>query len=117
MREKINEYPIDRPLTAARRQKIDRFIQGYASRLDRPFSHEWDESGSVLRLASTPVEWDFVFHKDRVEAFGSAPMWVKMLFTQKRRAVANEMILQMLAEAGLVGGEAAPRTRKKPASR
>jgi len=117
MREKFNEYRIDRPLTAGRRQKIDRFVRGYASRLNRPFSHGWDESGSVLHLASTPVEWDFVFYPDRVEAFGSAPLWIKMLFTQKRRAAANELILQILEDAGMLAAEQVPtpavRGRKK----
>lgn len=111
MKEKINEYRIDVPLTAAHRQKIDRFIDRYASGLDRPFAHRWDESGSVLHLSSTPVEWDFVFHPDRVEAFGSAPLWVKMLFTQKRRAAADEMVFEMLEEAGLLAPDP-PASRK-----
>ena len=102
MKEKFGEYRIDRPLTADCRLKMDRFIEGRASGLNRPFSYSWDESGSVLHLASAPVEWDLVFHADKVEAFGNAPLWLKMLFTEKRRAAANGMILQMLAEAGLL---------------
>jgi hypothetical protein len=114
MKEKINAYPIDRPITAARRQKIDRFIQGQAGRLgDRPFSHGWSESGAVLRLESSPVEWEFVFYPDRVEAFGSAPFWVKMLFNAKRRAAADEIIFQMLEEAGFYAQDP-PAGAKKP---
>lgn len=117
MKEKFNEYPIGHPLTAARRQKIDRFIQNNASRLDRPLSHRWDKSGKVLFLASSPVEWEFVFHPDRVEAFGSAPLWVRLLFTEKRKKVANEVILQMLQEGGLVAPPAAlPGKKEAPAA-
>jgi len=100
MKEKINEYSIDRPLTSGRRQKIDHFIESNAGRLGRPVSHRWDESGSALLLESSPVQWEFVFHPKRVEAFGSAPLWVKLLFTEKRRNALDEMILQMLEEAG-----------------
>jgi hypothetical protein len=110
MKEKINEYPIDRPLNAARKKKINQFIENNAGRLGRPVSHEWDEAGSILTLASDPVEWEFVFHSDRVEAWGSAPFWIKMLFTEKRRAVVDRVVLQMLEESGFTGET---RARKK----
>jgi hypothetical protein len=100
MKEKINDYPIDRPLTAARRKKINEFITNNAGRLGRPVEAEWDESGKVLSLASDPVQFEFVFHPKRVESFASAPFWVKMLFTEKRRQTVDEVILQMLEEAG-----------------
>jgi hypothetical protein len=106
MKEKINEYRIDRAVTAGRRKKIDEFIRRNVSRLGRPVSHQWDDSGSILRLASKPVEWEFVFHANRVEAIGSAPLWVKMLFTEKRRKAADEVILQMLEETGFLGSAA-----------
>jgi hypothetical protein len=121
MKEKINEYPIDRPITAARRKKINQFIENNAGRLGRPVSAEWDESGSTLTLASDPVEWEFVFHPTRVEAYGSAPFWIKMLFTEKRRATVDQVVMQMLEEAGFTAPPpASPKpapTRKKPPSR
>jgi len=122
MKEKINEYPIDHPLTAGRRKKINQFIENNAGRLGRPVSAEWDESGTVLHLASDPVEWQFVFHPTRVEAFGSAPFWIKMLFTEKRRKTVDQVVIQMLEETGFMasGPDAAPApspSRKKSASR
>jgi hypothetical protein len=112
MKEKINEYPIDRPITAGRRKKIEQFIKTNAGRLGRPVSHEWDESGTVLALASDPVRWEFVFHPKRVEAFGSAPFWVKMLFTEKRRKTVDQVVAQMLEETGfMASGEGAPRKK------
>ena len=102
-KEKINEYAIDRPLNAARRKKIEQFIANNADRLGRAISHEWDESGTVLSLASEPVLWEFVFHRNRVETYGSAPFWVKMLFTEKRRKTADAVVLQMLQETGFIG--------------
>jgi hypothetical protein len=105
-KEKINEYAIDRPLNAARRKKIEQFIEKNADRMGRVISHEWDESGTVLSLASDPVLWEFVFHRNRVETYGSAPFWVKMLFTEKRRKTADAVVLQMLQEAGFIGAAA-----------
>ncbi len=115
MKEKINEYPIDRPLTAGRRKKINQFIDANAGRLGRPVSAEWDESGNTLLLASDPVEWEFVFHPTRVEAYGSAPFWVKMLFTEKRRQTVDQVVLQMLEETGFIVAPS-PATPSKPVS-
>jgi hypothetical protein len=103
MKERINEYAIDRPLNAARRKKVNQFVEANAARLGRAISHKWDESGTVLSLASDPVLWEFVFHPDRVETYGSAPFWVKLLFTEKRRKTADQVVLQMLQEAGFIG--------------
>jgi hypothetical protein len=100
MKEKINDYPIDKPLNAARRKKIDQFIAANSGRLGRPVEHEWDKSGKILSLASDPVQFEFVFHIDRVESFASAPFWVKMLFTEKRRQTVDQVIEQMLEDAG-----------------
>jgi hypothetical protein len=100
MKEKMSEYPIDHPLTEERRREIDRFIQANASRVGRAFTHEWDESGSQLRLASDPVEWQFVFHPERVEVYGSAPALIRMLYTDHLRNKVNEVILEMLDAAG-----------------
>jgi hypothetical protein len=112
MKEKINEYPIERPINAARRKKINEFIDTNADRLGRAISCRWDEGGTVLTLASDPVEWEFVFHPDRVESFGSAPFWVKMLFTEKRRKTVDMVVLQMLDEAGFM----TPKAPRKKAS-
>jgi len=117
MKEKINEYPIDRPINAARRKKITQFIESNVGRLGRAVAAEWDESGKKLLLRSDPVEWEFVFHPNRVEAFGSAPFWVKMLFTEKRRKTVDEVVVQMLAEAGLVGASSAEEKGEAPAAK
>ena len=121
MKEKINEYPIDRPLTAGRREKINQFIEANAGRLGRPVSAQWDQPGAVLLLASDPVEWEFVFHPTRVEAFGTAPFWVKMLFTEKRRKTVDQVVLQMLQDTGFIASGDAPSApspaRKKTSSR
>jgi len=114
MKEKINEYPIDKPLNAARRKKIDQFINANSGRLGRPVEHTWDKSGKILSLASDPVQFEFVFHIDRVESFATAPFWVKMLFTEKRRQTVDQVIDQMLEEAGF--REPAP-VKKKPAKK
>ena len=102
----FNVYPIDRPLTPGRRIKIDHFIQAHPGRLDRDISSHWEDSGSVLILASHPVQWKLVFHPRRVEVFASAPIWVRMLFTEKRKAVAHQVILQMLEAADLFASPA-----------
>jgi hypothetical protein len=100
MTEKFGEYPLDRPIDAERREKIEQFIAANAAGLGRPVSHEWLESGKVLVLDSDPVQWRLVFHPGRLEAFASAPLWVRLLFTEKRRKVARDVILRMIHEAG-----------------
>ncbi|HEX4087031.1 MAG TPA: hypothetical protein VHY22_19105 [Chthoniobacteraceae bacterium] len=102
MAEKLFDFEINHPLTAERRETMDRFIAANAGRLGRPVSHRWDDAGNVLRVASDPVEWVFTFYPDRLEVFGTAPFWIKMLFTEKLRAVAHQTIRDMLAEAGLI---------------
>jgi hypothetical protein len=64
------------------------------------------------------VEWKLSFHPNRLEVHGSAPFWVKMLFTEKRKKVVNDVILQMLEESGFFASSPAestpaPRVRKK----
>ncbi len=118
MKEKISEFKIDRPLTDGRRAKIDEFIKKNASRIDRPFTHSWADE--ILTLESSPVRWDFIFHKDRLEVIGSGPLWAKLLFTEKRRTLLDDMIRQLLQEAGFFtaaskGGPEKPRVRAKPA--
>ncbi len=101
MKEKINEYPIARPITAESRKKIDQFIEQNATRLGRAITAKWDESGTTLALSSDPVQWDLVFHPDKVESFATAPFWLKMLFTENIRATVDQTIRQMLTDSRL----------------
>jgi hypothetical protein len=101
MKEKLNEYPIDRSITAEARTKIDGFIDANAARFGRAVTRRWE--GDVLHLASEPVEWELEFHPDRVESRASAPFWAKMLLTQSVREKVDGILRGMLEEAGLVG--------------
>ena len=67
MKEKIAEFPVSQPLTAARRKALDRLITDNAGRSPWPITHAWAESGDRLEVTTKPVEWEIVFHADKVE--------------------------------------------------
>ncbi len=101
MKEKIYEISIERPLSDSRRKAIDRFLKKNASKLKWPCSHHWDEENNqLLHIAVFPVKWEIWFAPTRITVFGSGPIWTKMLFTTKKRAMLREGILHVLKETG-----------------
>ena len=101
MKEKIYELPIQRPLTAARRTAIDHFLKMNGSKLKWPCSYRWDDENShLLHIIVFPVKWEIWFAPKRITVFGSGPVWSRMFFTKKKRAMLREGILQVLKEIG-----------------
>ena len=113
MKEKIDEFPVSQPLTAARRKALDRMITENASRSPWPISHRWSESADRLEVTTKPVEWEVVFHADKVEVFGRGPLWARLLFTKSKRALLHEGISEALKELGFLKP---PRASRKKAS-
>jgi hypothetical protein len=102
MKEKLNEYPIDHPVDAAAREKIDQFIDANAAKFGRNIAKQWDASGNILHLASQPVECELQFHDTRVETFASIPFLLKMFMTDENRKKIDEAVTDMLTDAGLI---------------
>jgi hypothetical protein len=101
MKEKIYELPIQRPLIAARRKAIEQFLEKHSSKLKWPCSYRWDEkNGQLLHIIVFPVKWEIWFAPTRITVFGSGPVWTRILFTKKKRAMLREGILHVLKETG-----------------
>jgi hypothetical protein len=102
-KEKIFEFSIDRPLTPARRKAIEKHIEQNADQSEKPVSYSWDDDdGDVLRIEADPVEIEVRFEATKVELFGAAPLWARLLFTAKKKAELKEQIEALLQKAKFV---------------
>jgi len=109
-KEKIYEFPIDRPLTPAKRKAVEKHIEDNAYLSPRPFSYNWDEEDDeVLHIAAEPVLIEVRFKDKSVELYGSAPLWARLLFTETKKAELKDEIESMLLKAKFV----APKKSKK----
>ena len=111
MKEKIDEFPVSQPLTTARRRAVDKMIAENASRSPWPIKHSWAESGDRLEVTTKPVEWEIVFHADKVEIFGRGPLWARLLFTKKKRQLLHDGVAAALKELGFLKPKKAVRTK------
>ncbi|HEY8901382.1 MAG TPA: hypothetical protein VIM61_13305 [Chthoniobacterales bacterium] len=101
MTEKLHDISIDSPLTEPRREAITQFLSDNAHRFPMEISHSWTEaSGPVLQLVTSPVTWHARFHDEKVEVFGSGPVWTRALLTKKRLQEVREHIEGVLRHAG-----------------
>ena len=91
---------------------MDRLIEENTHRIPWPVTHAWDNSGKRLELSTKPVDWEIVFHADKVEVFGYGPLWARMLFTKKKRALLHDGIEQALETGRLPGHQKAPRQER-----
>lgn len=118
MKEKIYEFNIEHPLTAARRKAIDQFLKKNAPKSKWAASHEWDaDNDHLLHIKTYPVTWEVWFAPHRVTVYGAAPFWAKMLFTDAKRALLRESILQVLQATGFMKSAAKAKPAKSPARR
>ena len=111
MKEKIAEFPVSQPLTPARRRAVNQLIAENAGRSPWPITHAWAESGDRLAVTTKPVEWEIVFHPDKVEVFGHGPLWARLLFTKKKRALLHDGIAGALDQLGFLQPKKAARTK------
>ena len=108
MAEKIYEFSIHRPLTAAKRKAIDRHIERNAHLSPSNVSHEWDgEDKGLLRITTPPVKWEVRFGAKNVEVYGAAPIWARLLFTKEKRAFLKDQIEVLLRDTGFLKAEEA----------
>ena len=106
MKEKLYDLPIDNPLTSARRKAINRHIARNAHLSESPVHYDWDNSaGEVLRITAQPVTFEVRFHAKKVEIYGTAPLWARLLLTAKKKELLKEEIQSILSDAGFVSGQ------------
>ncbi len=103
MKEKFYDLPIDNPLTSARRKAINRHIARNAHLSDAPIHYDWDDTaGEVLRITAQPVTFEVRFHAKKVEVYGSAPLWARLLLTVKKKELLKQEIQLILSDTGFV---------------
>jgi hypothetical protein len=97
MKEKIYAIGIKRPLNASRRKAIDQFLDENASKVKWPSSYRWDEANDqLLRITVFPVKWEIWFTPKRVTVYGSGPIWARLLFSEKKKAMLREGLVHVL---------------------
>ncbi|MGA9216187.1 MAG: hypothetical protein WBZ54_13255, partial [Methylocella sp.] len=102
-KEKIYEFAIDRPLTPAKRKAVEKHIEHNAHLSPKPVSYNWDEDDDeVLHIAIEPVLIEVRFQDKKVELYGAAPLWARILFTKKRKGEIKDQIESVLHKAKFV---------------
>jgi|SRR5208282_4285727 len=103
MKEKLYDIPIDKPLTTARRKAISAHIARNAHLSDAPVHHDWDTTaGEVLRITAHPMTFEVRFHQKKVEIYGFAPLWARLLLTGKKKEQLKHEIRVILLDTGFV---------------
>lgn len=101
--EKIYEFETHQSLTPARRKVVEEHIERYAHLSPRPFSHSWDEEEKgVLHFTSEPIFAQVRFQSKKVELYAKAPLWARLLFTEKKKLQLKEQIESLLEKTGFV---------------
>jgi hypothetical protein len=102
-KEKIYEFVINRPLTPAKRMAVEKHIEQNAHLSSKPVSYNWDEDDDeVLHIAIEPVLIEVRFQDKKVELYGSAPLWARLLFTEKKKVELKDQIETVLHQAKFV---------------
>jgi hypothetical protein len=105
-KQKIYEFPIDRPLTPARRKAVEKHIEHNAHLSQKPISYNWDDDDDeVLHIAADPVLIEVRFLDKKVELYGAAPLWARLLFTNKKKIELREQIESILHKAKFVAAK------------
>jgi hypothetical protein len=102
--EQFYVFPIQAQLTSEKRRAIELQIDENAQIFEREVSYKWLKRGEerFLRILVDPVTVEIVFFDDRIECYGAAPAWARLLFTKARKSDLKERIEQVLLGAGFV---------------
>ncbi len=107
--EKFYAFSIDSPLSSAKRRAIEAQIDENAQLFEREVSYKWLKRGDekFLRILVASVTIEVVFFDDRIECYGAAPKWARLLFTKARKEELKDRLEQVLVGAGFVMNKAA----------
>jgi len=106
--EQFYVYSIVSPLTPDKRTIIEKHIDDNATAFGQNVTRSWHkgEEEDFLRIFVEPVVIEIVFWNERVELYGAAPTWARVLFTAERKKQLTERIEEALVGAGFVTPEA-----------
>lgn len=102
--EQFYVFPIQSGLNAQKRKIVEAQINENAQLFEQKVAYKWLKRGEekFLRILAEPVTIEIVFHDDRVELFGAAPAWARLLFTAARKKELQQRIREVLLAAGFI---------------
>jgi len=105
--EQFYIYNIVSPLTPEKRAIIEKHIDDNATAFGQNVTRSWHkgEEEDFLRIFVEPVVIEIVFLNERVELYGAAPTWARLLFTAERKKQLTVQIEEVLVGAGFVTPE------------
>jgi hypothetical protein len=107
--EQFYVFPISSPLTSKKRVALEKQIEENSQLFEGEVDYKWLKRGDekFLRVLVEPVTLEIVFHDDRVELYGAAPPWARLLFTKARKAELKDRIEEVLVNTGFIDPSAA----------
>jgi hypothetical protein len=107
--EQFYVFQIDAPLTNEKRRAIETQIDGNAQLFEREVSYKWLKRAEekFLRILIDPVTIEVVFFDDRIECYGAAPAWARLLFTKARKNELRDHLERVLIGAGFLSTDPA----------
>jgi hypothetical protein len=107
--EQLYVFDVESPLTAEKRRAIDVHLTENGTIFEREITYKWLKRGEekFVRIFVDPVTIELVFFDDRIECYGAAPAWARLLFTKARKEELKKRIENMLDGAGFVTRDAA----------
>jgi hypothetical protein len=105
--EQFYVFDVDEPLNQERRVIIVREIDDNAAAFGKEVTHSWHkrEGEDFLRIHVDPVVIEIVFASEKIELYGAAPQWARLLFTTSHKDQLRERIEQVLIAAGFTSAE------------
>ncbi|MFG1480007.1 hypothetical protein V5F53_15310 [Xanthobacter sp. V4C-4] len=102
-KEKIFEFQIEKPLTAQRRKAVEKYIEKQAELNKTALEYGWaGADDTILEIAASPIEIEVRFQEHVVELYGAAPLWARLLFTDKKKGELKAQIEVLLREAKFI---------------
>jgi hypothetical protein len=116
--EQFYVYQLVSPLTYEKRTIIEKHIDDNAATHGQNVERSWHkgEEDHFLRIFLDPVTIEIVFLSERVELYGAAPSWARLLFTSERKEELRARVEEVLIVAGLVTPESLE-AQRRPKSR
>jgi hypothetical protein len=106
--EQFYAYDVLCPLTQERKAFIEKQIDDNAAAFGKDVTRSWhrgQEDEDFLRILVDPVIIEIVFLKERIELYGAAPTWARLLFTSDRKEELKTRIEEVLIVVGFVTPE------------
>ena len=105
--EQFYVYDIVSRLTPERKTLLEKEIDENAATFGKDVARSWHrgEDGDFLKILVDQVIIEIVFSNERVEFYGGAPAWTRLLFTMQRKEELRKRIEDVLIGAGFVTPE------------